>query len=287
MITPFDKNGAIDFDALKRLVSEQAALVEGLVPCGTTGESPTLSHAEHRDVIAKTVEWGKAANPDSVIIAGTGSNSTAEAVELTKAAARDGADFALVVNPYYNKPGQKGLLAHFRAIADVSEIPLVLYNIPGRTGVSLSIETIVELSKHPNIAGIKEATGDLGFITQVAASTSDDFILLSGDDNLLLPILSVGGKGIISVTSNVYPGPMAEVVRKWVAGNIDEAREIFFDIFGVMSTLFLETNPIPVKYAMSVVKNTENIVRLPLTPLSQENADKVRRAIEGCRYNNG
>ncbi len=287
LITPFLKNGEIDYEALQSIVEEQANLVEGVVPCGTTGESPTLSHKEHREVIAKTVEWGKNANSNLIVIAGTGSNSTREAIELTNAAAKDGADFALVVNPYYNKPGQTGLLAHFRAIADASDVPIILYNIPGRTGVSLSLDTIVELAAHPNIVAIKEATGDLGFITQVVASTPDDFTVLSGDDNLLLPVLSVGGSGIISVTSNVFPEAMAQVTRKWLANDIAGARELFFEIFPAMSHLFLEVNPIPVKYAMSLAKNIENIVRLPLTPLAPENCEKLRKALEACRYYHG
>ncbi|MBS0619326.1 MAG: 4-hydroxy-tetrahydrodipicolinate synthase, partial [Spirochaetes bacterium] len=207
LITPFTADGEkVDWVALKRLVEEQVeAGVEGLVPCGTTGESPTLTHAEHAEVIAKVIEWAKAKRRETIVIAGTGSNSTAEAISLTKAAAAAGADAVLSVNPYYNKPVQAGLVAHFERIADASSVPVVLYNIPGRSAIGMTIDTVVRLAQHNNIVAIKEATGDLGFMAQVIQSTEGKLTLLSGDDNLIVPVLSIGGTGVISVISNVYP----------------------------------------------------------------------------------
>jgi len=281
LVTPFSNDEEIDMQALKALVSQQVEKgITGLVPCGTTGESPTLNHDEHRRVIARVVEWGKSANPDLKILAGTGSNSTKEAIELTRAAANDGADFALLVNPYYNKPTQEGLRQHFTAIADDSKIPIVLYNIPGRTAVTLSIETVIALSKHPNIIGIKEATGDLNFMAQVIVSTADDFSLMSGDDNLLLPVLSLGGNGIISVISNLYPEQTSQVTKLHQAGKLEEAKAMFFTLFPLMGAMFSETNPIPVKYAMSYKGLIENTLRLPLTRLSEVYCDQINTLID-------
>lgn len=271
LITPFRKDGEVDWDALQKIIYRQVdAKVEGVVPCGTTGESPSLSHKEHAQVVARTVEWAKERNPDCTVIAGTGSNCTDEAVKLTQEAAKDGADYALVVNPYYNKPTQAGLLQHFTRIADTSPIPVILYNIPGRTGVSLSIDTIVRLSQHKNITAIKEATGDVGFMSKIIHATGDDFTLLSGDDNLLLPILAIGGKGIISVASNLYPFQVGEITRKFMQDGLKPAREQFYKMFPLFNAMFLETNPIPVKYGAAYLELCENVLRLPMTPLSED-----------------
>jgi 4-hydroxy-tetrahydrodipicolinate synthase len=270
LITPFTADGEqVDWAALKKLVEHQVEEgVEGLVPCGTTGESPTLSHDEHAEVIAKVIEWAKAKKPSTVVIAGTGSNSTAEAVALTRHAAAAGADAVLSVNPYYNKPVQAGLVAHFERIADASTVPVVLYNIPGRSAVGLSLETVVKLSQHENIIGIKEASGDLGFMAQILQATDGKFTLLSGDDNLLLPVLSIGGKGVISVISNIYPRETGAITRQYEAGNLHEAQQKFMRLLPLCKAMFLETNPIPVKYAASRKGLCQNSLRLPMTPLS-------------------
>ena len=271
IITPFKKSGEIDWSSFERLVKTQVENgVDGLVPCGTTGESPTLSHDEHRQVISRVTSWAKKTNSDIIIIAGTGSNSTAEAIELTKAAATEGADYSLQVNPYYNKPTQEGLYQHFTMIADESSIPLILYNIPSRTSVQIELETMTRLSQHKKIAGVKEATGDLNFMTEIMCSVEKNFTLLSGDDNLLLPILSIGGKGIISVCSNVLPKQICQITRDYLSGHHEVAKEAFHDIFLFCQSMFYETNPIPVKYALSEMGFCENILRLPLTPLSEK-----------------
>lgn len=270
LITPFTADGEkVDWVALKKLVEHQVEEgVEGLVPCGTTGESPTLSHDEHAEVIAKVIEWAKAKNPKTVVIAGTGSNSTAEAVALTRHAAAAGADAVLSVNPYYNKPVQAGLVAHFERIADASTVPVVLYNIPGRSAVGMTLDTVVQLAKHDNIIGIKEATGDLGFMAQIIQATDGKFTLLSGDDNLLVPVLSIGGKGVISVISNVYPRETGAITRQYEAGNLHEAHQKFMRLLPLCKAMFVETNPIPVKYAASRKELCHNSLRLPMTPLS-------------------
>jgi len=282
LVTPFKSNDEIDFDALKKIIIKQVLnKIDGLVPCGTTGESPTLTHNEHREVIAKTIEWAKEINSKITVIAGTGSNSTQEAIDLTRSAADDGADYALVVNPYYNKPTQAGLFAHFMKIADSSKIPLILYNIPGRTSISLSIDTISKLAKHPRIAGIKEATGDLGFMAEVILNTPDDFVLLSGDDNLLLPVLSIGGKGVISVLSNLLPLKVGNVTRYYLNGNLEDAKKTYYDLLPLMKAMFFETNPIPVKAALSIRGEIENVLRLPMSRLSKENFDKLALILAG------
>lgn len=270
LITPFTADGEkVDWVALKKLVEHQVEEgVEGLVPCGTTGESPTLSHDEHAEVIAKVIEWAKAKNPKTIVIAGTGSNSTAEAVGLTRHAAAAGADAVLSVNPYYNKPVQAGLVAHFERIADASTVPVVLYNIPGRSAVGMTLDTVVQLAKHDNIIGIKEATGDLGFMAQIIQATEGKFTLLSGDDNLLVPVLSIGGKGVISVISNVYPRETGAITRQYEAGNLHEAHQKFMRLLPLCKAMFVETNPIPVKYAASRKELCHNSLRLPMTPLS-------------------
>ncbi len=277
IITPFKKSGEIDWSGLEKFVKTQVEDgVDGLVPCGTTGESPTLTHDEHRQVIARVTSWAKEVNSDIIIIAGTGSNSTAEAIELTKEAAIEGADYSLQVNPYYNKPTQKGLYQHFTMIADESSIPLILYHIPSRASVKIEMETMTRLSQHNKIVGVKEATGDLNFITELMCSVDKDFTLLSGDDNLLLPILSIGGKGIISVCSNIFPKKICQITNDYLLGDHEAAKETFHNIFLFCQSMFYETNPIPVKYALSEMGFCENVLRLPLTPLSE----KYRQAIK-------
>ncbi len=279
MITPFDGDSNVDWQALDKLIETQlAGEVEGLVPCGTTGESPTLSHDEHKEVIKRVVGKAKSIKSEVTVIAGTGSNSTREAISLTQAAAADGADYALVVNPYYNKPNQQGLYEHFYAIAEEATIPVVLYNIPGRTAVSLSLDTIVKLAEHPNVAAIKEATGDINFMTQVVMNTPDNFSLLSGDDNLLLPILSIGGQGVISVISNLLPQQTSNISRSFLGGDYQTAKKFFDEIFPLSLLMFCQTNPIPVKYAASFLGICENALRQPLTALPDEFKPAIDKA---------
>jgi len=280
LITPFKEDESIDWEALKKLIQFQIdGKVDGLVPCGTTGESPTLNHKEHREVIEFTTKEAKKINPDIKIIAGTGSNSTSEAIALTEYAASVGADYALVVNPYYNKPTQAGLIQHFTAIADKSDIPLVLYNIPGRTAIKLSVETIQTLSKHKNIVAVKEATGDLNFMTQVILATDDDFTVLSGDDNLTLPLLSVGGRGTVSVIANIFPQETSDITRKFLANDYVGAKESFLKLFPLCKAMFLETNPIPVKYAAYKRGLCADVLRLPMTTLTDINRTILDKAI--------
>ncbi|MCS6984499.1 MAG: 4-hydroxy-tetrahydrodipicolinate synthase [Leptospiraceae bacterium] len=284
LITPFRRGGEIDFAALKKIVEIQVqAGVEGLVPCGTTGESPTLSHEEHREVMARVIEYAKSLNPQIIIIAGTGSNSTEEAIELTRAAKQYGADYSLQVNPYYNKPTQEGLYRHFMAISEAVDIPLVLYNIPGRTGVTLSLETIKRLCQNAQIAAIKEASGDLNFMTQIVLEVGSQVSLLSGDDNLLLPILSIGGRGVISVLSNLFPAETAAITRAYLKGDLAKAQQLFLALFPLAKALFVETNPIPVKYAASRLGLCENALRLPLVPLSEIHEKTLDEALEAAK----
>jgi len=282
LLTPFTADGErVDWAALKKLVETQVdAGIEGLVPCGTTGESPTLSHAEHSEVITKVIEWAKAKNSKIQIIAGTGSNSTAEAIGLTKEACAAGADAVLSVNPYYNKPVQAGLILHFQKIADASTVPVVLYNIPGRSAVGMTVDTIATLAKHGNITAIKEATGDLGFMAQVMQTIGGEMSLLSGDDNLLLPVLSIGGAGVISVISNIYPRETGDISRDYFAGKISDAQKKFMKLLPLCKSMFVETNPIPVKFAASKKGLCQNSLRLPMTPLAASFESVVTNAMQ-------
>lgn len=287
LITPFNEDFSIDWNALEKFVDFQIENgIDGLVPMGTTGESPTLSHDEHIEVIRRVTQWTKKKNPEAVIIAGTGSNSTREAVEMTRRAKEAGADYALVVNPYYNKPSQEGLIAHFTKIADEGGLPLILYNIPGRTCVKLELDTIIKLSEHTNIAGIKEATGDINFMTRIISNTREDFSLLSGDDNLLLPILSIGGRGVISVSSNLFPGEMTAITHQFLEGNFSQAQKDFLDIFPVCRSMFIETNPVPVKYAAFKMGLCKDVLRLPLVPLQEKNRSIIHEVLENYTNRN-
>jgi 4-hydroxy-tetrahydrodipicolinate synthase len=265
IITPF-KNDRIDYDSYHLLLERQIkAGVSGVVPCGTTGESPTLTYDEHSELIRKTVEicHGKIR-----VIAGTGSNSTKEAIELTEHASKDGVDGILSVNPYYNKPTQEGLFLHFSAIAKSSNSPVMLYNIPGRTAVNMLPETIMRLSKIPNIVSVKEATGDLGQMSKTISLVPESFTVLSGDDNLTLPLMAVGGRGVVSVVSNIFPSRVKELVDSFVKGDVQKAKEIHYSLLKLFSMVFVETNPIPVKAIMSWMGFCTNELRLPLTALS-------------------
>jgi len=248
IVTPF-KNGQVDEEKLRELIEFQIENgTDGIVPCGTTGESPTLSHEEHDRVIEITVDAVKKRVP---VIAGTGSNSTAEALRLTKHAREVGADGALMVCPYYNRPTQEGLYQHYKMIAEEVPIPIIIYNIPGRTGVNLLPETMARLAKIPGIVGTKEASGSLKQMHDVIQLCGPDFVVLSGDDFFTYPLLCLGGHGIISVISNIVPADMAALVDAFTAGDMKKARELHFKMAPLVDSLFIETNPVPVKAALS------------------------------------
>lgn len=278
LVTPF-RNGAVDYGALEALVEEQiAGGIDGLVPCGTTGESPTLNEKEHGEVIAFVVKTVRKRVP---VIAGTGSNSTAEAVHLTRHAKEVGADAVLLVAPYYNKPSQRGLLAHFKAIADSVSIPQVLYNIPGRSVINMAPETIAELSKHPHIVGVKEASGNLEQMIRVRALCRPDFDLVSGDDTLTLPILAIGGVGVISVTSHLIPGETSRVVHAYLEGKTDESQALFTK-YGelVKAVMGADVNPVGVKTALALRGQISEEFRLPLVPATPEAKESIRVQLE-------
>ncbi len=279
LVTPFRK-GRLDETTLKSLVDyhiEQGT--DGLVPCGTTGESPTLSHAEHRRVVEIVVKTARGRIP---VIAGAGSNSTAESLELVHHAQKVGAQGALLVVPYYNKPTPAGLYAHFSTLAKATKLPLVLYNIPGRTAITMSVETVVQLAEDcPTIVGTKEATGSLDYTSQLLSTPGmSRFIVFSGDDSLTLPLMSVGAQGVISVAANIVPRAVAELCRSMLAGQVAHARELHFQLFPLIRALFLETNPIPVKAAMQIRGLCGGELRLPLVPIGAENRKKLVAAMK-------
>jgi 4-hydroxy-tetrahydrodipicolinate synthase len=270
LVTPF-RGGALDEKALKKLIRFQiAGGVDGIVPCGTTGEAPTLSYEEHEKVIELAIKYTGGKVP---VIAGTGSNSTAEAIELTMSAKKLGADACLLTTPYYNKPTQAGLLAHFTTIAEKTRIPLVLYNIPGRTGINMTPETIAELAKVRNIVGIKEAAGSLTQVSEIYRLTKGKFAILSGDDNLFLPMMSVGAVGVISVISNIMPKELKSLYKAFIVEkNIAKSIRIHTKLMPLFQGMFVETNPIPVKEAVYRMGMIAREYRLPLCPMSDRNA---------------
>ena len=275
LITPF-KNGAVDEKILAKLVRYHIQSgTDGIVPVGTTGECPTLSVKEHERVIEVAIE---AANGEVPVIAGTGANSTDEAIELTKFAKKAGADGALMVTPYYNKPTQEGLFRHYQAVAEKVKIPIVLYNVPSRTGVSLSPETVARLSKIDNIVAIKEATGSMDQTSHILSLC--DITVLSGDDSLTLPLLALGAKGVISVIANVIPGAVAEMVDAYFKGNDARAKELHYKMFPLCRAMFIETNPIPVKRAMKLLGLASDEIRLPLCEMSESNEKILVKALK-------
>jgi len=277
IVTPF-KDGNVDEEALRRLIDEQIANgTDGISPCGTTGESTTLSHEEHDRVIEVTVE---AVNKRVPVIAGTGSNSTAEAVRLTKHAWKAGADAALMVCPYYNRPTQEGLYRHYRAIAEEVPIPIVIYNIPGRTGTNLQTETLARLAEIPNIVGVKEASGSLKQMSDVVRLCGPDFSVLSGDDIFTLALMAIGGAGVISVISNVAPRDMAEMVDSFTAGDLSKARMLHHKMSPLIDALFLETNPIPVKAALAMMGKITYELRLPLCRMGEKNEAILKKEMQ-------
>jgi len=279
LVTPFNSLGKVDEKNLKKLIKRQIDNgVHGLVPCGTTGESPTLSHKEHIKVIEITVKEVKRRIP---VIAGTGSNSTQEAIELTKQAESIGADASLQVVPYYNKPTQRGLYNHFNSIASNTKLPIILYNIPGRSVISLDSKTIQELEKkNKNIIGIKEASGDLKKIIEIKKKCTEKFLILSGEDNLNLDILKNGGGGFISVTSNLYPHYCSQMYNFYISNNIKKSNQINSYLKKINKLLFVETNPIPIKYALAKNNLIKNELRLPLTRLDPKYYKKINEEIK-------
>ena len=274
IVTPF-KNGRVDEEKLRELIEFQIENgTDGIVPCGTTGESPTLSHEEHDRVIEITVDAVKRRVP---VIAGTGSNSTAEALRLTEHAREVGADGALMVCPYYNRPTQEGLYQHYKTVAEKVKIPIIVYNIPGRTGVNLLPETMARLAKVPGIVGTKEASGSLKQMHEVIQLCGPDFAVLSGDDFFTYPLLCLGGHGIISVVSNIVPGDMAALVDAFAAGDLQKAKNLHYRMAPLVDSLFIETNPTPVKAALAMMGKIEYEVRLPLAKMSEANYEKLRK----------
>jgi len=282
MITPF-RNGEVDYDRLRRNVRFQIEQgIDGLVPVGTTGESPTLSHAEHKRVVEVVVETAKAAAGGRrvQVIAGTGSNSTDEALDLTCHAKSVGADAALLVNPYYNKPTQEGMYRHFTKIADEAGLPIVLYNIPGRSAVALQPGTVARLAKHPLIVGIKEATGSLDVASEISSLCDmSRFSIVSGDDTLTLPLMSIGGRGVISVVSNLLPERIKALVGAVLAGDFATARTLHFELYPLFKGMFVETNPIPIKTAMAMVGWDTGELRLPLCEMAATNQAELKKLI--------
>ncbi len=276
IVTPF-KDGKVDEESFRELIEFQIENgTDGIVPCGTTGESATLSYEEHDRVIEITVE---AVNKRVPVIAGTGSNSTEEAVRLTKHAYDAGVDGVLMITPYYNRPTQEGLYQHYKMIAEKVPIPIIPYNVPSRTGTNLLPETVGKLSRIDNIVGIKEATGSLNQVSEVIGCCGDDFTVLSGDDFTVLPLLAVGGKGVISVTSNVAPADMAGMIDAFEAGDLPRARALHYKMFPLMSALFFETNPIPVKATLAMMGKIEYELRLPLSKMSDANYEKLKKVV--------
>jgi 4-hydroxy-tetrahydrodipicolinate synthase len=278
LLTPF-RGGEIDFAALERLVDAQVAGgVQGVVPCGSTGESATLTHDEHIRVVEAVVRFARGRVP---VIAGTGSNSTAEAVRLTRAAEEAGAAGALLLSPYYNKPTQEGIYQHYAAVAEATKLPLVVYNIPGRTASNILPETIARLSQIENIVGVKEASGSMQQVIEIIAATEPGFAVWSGDDVMTLPIVAAGGAGAIAVSSNIVPGRFVAVTDALLAGDFARARDLMYDLLPLVRVLTMrfEVNPIPVKTAAALIGLCAEEFRLPLTPMSPENRAQLERVL--------
>jgi 4-hydroxy-tetrahydrodipicolinate synthase len=277
LVTPF-RTGEVDVEALEGMVEFQIQHgVSGLVPCGTTGETPAMSEAEDRVVVETVV---RVANGRVPVVAGTGSNSTDMAIKYTTMAQEVGADGSLQVAPYYNKPTQEGLYRHFAAIAESTDLPLILYNIPGRTSVTISAETMARLAEIPNIVGVKDSTLSMNMISDVKSMCSEGFDVLSGDDPMTLPLISLGGQGVISVASNVAPGAVSDMVRTLLSGDFERGRELHYELLPVFRALFVETNPIPVKTAASLLGLCSDEMRLPLIPMSGENLHQLQETMD-------
>lgn len=277
IVTPF-KDGELDEAAFRGLIDFQIeGGSHGIVPCGTTGESATLSHGEHHRVVEVAIEQAAGRVP---IIAGTGSNSTRESISLTKHAERAGANGCLVITPYYNKPNPQGLYEHFKAVAEATSLPIIMYNVPSRTGRNMMPDEVARAAEIPNIVGIKEATGDLSQVSDVIGLCPDDFVVLSGDDFTVLPLISLGGKGVITVTGNVAPGKMAGMCDAALKGDWKQAREIHYYLRPVYKAMFFETNPIPAKTALKLMGKITGEVRMPLAPMSEANEARLAAVLK-------
>jgi 4-hydroxy-tetrahydrodipicolinate synthase len=277
IVTPF-KEGKVDEETYRKLIEFQIENgTSAIVPCGTTGESATLSMEEHSRVIDIAVE---AVSKRVPVIAGTGGNSTSEAIELTEHAKKAGADATLQVTPYYNKPTQEGLFQHFKAIAKAVPLPQVLYNLPGRTSVNMLPETVARLADLPEVVAIKEASGSLGQMAEIVNLAGDNITLLSGDDNVTLPVLSIGGKGVVSVVANIVPRDTADMVNAWEQGDSKKAKALFYKLFPLCQAMFYETNPIPVKTSLALMGQVQDEMRLPLVPMAPANLEKLKGALK-------
>ncbi|MBR4741930.1 MAG: 4-hydroxy-tetrahydrodipicolinate synthase [Desulfovibrio sp.] len=281
LVTPF-KNNALDEEAYRALIDEQIAQgIHGLVPCGSTGESATLSHKEHEQVIEVCLDQVHGRVP---VLAGSGSNNTTEAIALTKFAKKAGADGALLITPYYNKPTQEGLYQHYAAVAKACDVPIILYNVPGRTGCNMLPPVVARLAKDfPNIIGIKEATGSLSQGSEVIESCRDDFLVLSGDDFTALPLMCIGGRGVISVSSNVVPGKMAAMCNAFEKGDLKTAVAIHHELFALHKAMFIETNPVPVKKSLSLQGKMTPEVRLPLCEMTTEHVQQLEKILKSYK----
>ena len=280
LVTPFKDNGDVDETALRNLVDAQLeAGIHGLVPMGTTGESPTLSHDEHIEVIRMIVNHVNGKIP---IIAGTGSNCTREAVNLTKRAKDLGVTASLQVAPYYNKPTQEGFYRHFTTIADDVDLPLIVYNIPGRSGKNIENSTTLRMAEHPNIVGVKEASGDINQMMDIIMKKSDSFIVLSGDDNMTYPLMAIGGSGVISVASNLVPDKIVAFCEAALQGDYETARKKHYELLPLFKAMFIETNPIPVKTSLALRGMMNEHFRLPMCPMLKENKEKLIEVLKQC-----
>ena len=278
LVTPFTDSGEVDYPALRALVEWQIAEgIDFLVPCGSTGEAQTLDDTERERVVATVVEIAAARVP---VMAGATSNDTSRAVAEARRMCRVGADYILTATPYYNKPGQGGLFRHFTAVADASSKPVCLYNVPGRTAVNLQPAVALQLAEHPNVMGIKEASGDLAQIMRILQGRPDDFSVLSGDDWLTLALIAAGGDGLISVASNEMPGPMRALVGLMLSGDLERAREWHYRLLPLMEANFLETNPAPVKAALALAGRIRNVLRLPLVPVTEKTRAALADTLE-------
>lgn len=277
IITPFDRNGRIDEESFRKLIEFQIQNgTDVIVPCGTTGESATLDHSEHSQVIKICLDQ---VNKRAPVLAGTGSNSTSEAIELSQHAKQMGADGVLLITPYYNKPSQEGLYRHFKAIADNVAIPQVLYNVPGRTSLNMTADTTIRLAELPNVVGIKEASGDLTQASRIIAEAGDNIDVFSGDDFLTLPLMSCGGKGVISVTANIMPAEVKAMVSAVRENRWDDARLMHLNLLQLHQVMFVETNPVPVKTAAALMGLCGDQLRLPLAPLMPDNLARLKKVL--------
>ncbi|MHA1820662.1 MAG: 4-hydroxy-tetrahydrodipicolinate synthase [Promethearchaeota archaeon] len=280
LITPFKENYEIDWDVYREFLEFQIKNGVGLVPCGTTGESATLSHGEHHKVIEFVVDVAKNSPQKPFVLAGAGSNSTSEAISLCKHAESVGVDALLIITPYYNKPTQRGLLEHYKAIAKSTSLPIVIYNCPSRTGGNILPETTAKLAEIDNIVGYKAADGNLEQIKKVIELTPDDFIVMSGDDGLTYDIMKAGGRGVISVASNLAPARVNEMTKLLNEGKFEEGKKIFDELYDLFKVIFVETNPGPVKYAAELMGIMSSRVRLPLVPPEPENKKKIEDVLK-------